>query len=157
MSKKRFKNDHKFGIYLYVLEFKNGKFYVGITNNPTARFDKHRSGTSSEFVNENLPIVNIQKELLKGISRSEALWMENDKTIELILKYGIERVCGGYIVGNLYGRKQKFQRYCNARKGTYKWNMHTVGNYIEVNVKNSSGIENVINIINNSYDKYVVE
>ena len=37
-------NDVERGIYLYVLVLQNDKFYVGITNCPEKRFQKHRSG-----------------------------------------------------------------------------------------------------------------
>ena len=64
------KRDEKFGIYLYILELQNGKYYVGITNETESRFDRHQSGKSSPFINKNLPIINIQKTRLKTTNRT---------------------------------------------------------------------------------------
>ncbi|MEE4197544.1 MAG: GIY-YIG nuclease family protein [Bacteroidales bacterium] len=148
MSKKIIKRSQETGIYLYVLEFKNGKFYVGITKNPEMRIFAHKNELSNAFVKENLSIINVNMQLLHGIIRSKALWIENDKTIELILKYGIERVCGGYIVGDLNSRKEKIQRFYNARKNNYKWHMEVYGNSIEFDVNKHPGIESIVEMIN---------
>jgi predicted GIY-YIG superfamily endonuclease len=107
------KKDEQFGIYLYILELQNGKYYVGITNNPENRFRKHRSGKSLSFINKNLPIINIQKTLLKTTDRDRALTLETEKTIELIHKYGIANVCGGSITGDFHDRIIRFKMYFN--------------------------------------------
>jgi predicted GIY-YIG superfamily endonuclease len=83
------------GIYLYILTLSNGKYYVGITNNPEQRFETHRSGESVTFVNKNLPIISIEKKLLKTTNRFEAERIETKKTLSLIRKHGIANVCGG--------------------------------------------------------------
>lgn len=107
------KRDEKFGIYLYILELQNGKYYVGITNNPENRFRKHRSGKSYPFVNKNLPIINIQKRLLKTTNRNRTLQLETEKAVELIEKFGIANVCGGAITGDFHERIMKFKIYFN--------------------------------------------
>lgn len=115
-------NDVERGIYLYVLVLQNNKFYVGITNSPKKRFQKHRSGKSIKFINENLPIIDIRKILLATTSRYEALRIETKTTILLIQHYGIENVYGGAILGdvddrisnlNIYYKKLKSCGYFN--------------------------------------------
>jgi predicted GIY-YIG superfamily endonuclease len=114
------KRDEKFGIYLYILELQNGKYYVGITNNPENRFRKHRSGKSFGFISKNLPIINIQKRLLKTTDRNRALKLETEKTIELIEKFGIANVCGGTITGDFHDRIFKFKSYFNKLMNSNK-------------------------------------
>ena len=41
------KSDNKRGINLYVLELQEGKYYVGITNQPVRRINKHMKGISA--------------------------------------------------------------------------------------------------------------
>jgi predicted GIY-YIG superfamily endonuclease len=106
-------NDEQNGIFLYVLELQNQKFYVGITNNPEQRFEAHRSGQSVTFVKKNLPIINIEKRLLKTTDRFEAERFETKKTINLIRKYGIANVCGGEIVGDYHDRILRFKLLMN--------------------------------------------
>jgi len=107
------KRDEVFGIYLYVLELQNGKYYVGITNKPENRFRNHREGKSLSFVKKNLPIINVQKTLLKTTNRDRAQKLETEKTVELIQKYGIANVCGGAITGDFHDRIIKFKMYFN--------------------------------------------
>lgn len=104
-------SDVERGIYLYVLMLQNDKFYVGITNSPEKRFQKHRSGKSIKFINENLPIIDIQKILLATTNRDEALRIETKTTLTLIHYYGVENVCGGDITGDLDARITKLKSY----------------------------------------------
>ncbi len=113
MNNKTITRDEKFGINLYVLELQNGKYYVGITNNPNSRFRTHKSGKSLSFINKNLPIINIQKSRLKTKDRHKALRIETGKTIELIQEFGVANVCGGAITGDLLDRMIKFRIYYN--------------------------------------------
>lgn len=112
------KGDEK-GLYLYELHLSNGKYYVGITNEPESRFAKHRSGNSSPFINKNLPIIEIKKTLLKTTNRERALKLETEKTIELIQKYGIANVYGGQIVGDYHDRIAKFKLYFNRLNNNF--------------------------------------
>jgi len=113
MNNKTITRDEKFGINLYVLELQNGKYYVGITNNPNSRFRTHRSGKSSYFITKNLPIIKIHKIRLKTKDRYKALRIETGKTIELIQEYGVANVCGGAITGDLLDRMIKYRIYYN--------------------------------------------
>ena len=109
-------NDVERGIYLYVLVLQNDKFYVGITNSPEKRFKKHRSGKSVKFINENLPIIDIQKILLATTDRYEACRIETKTTILLIQHYGIENVYGGYILGDIDERISNLKIYYKKLK-----------------------------------------
>ena len=111
--KKSVKKEDSFGIILYILELQNKKYYVGITNNPEERFNKHESGETLRFVNKNLPIKSIKKALLKTTIRSEAIKLENKTTIELIEKHGIANISGGVFTGDFHDRIQKFKTYFN--------------------------------------------
>lgn len=110
--KKKTKNREKmFGIYLYVLELQNGKYYIGITSNPNKRFNAHKNGRSSIFIRENLPIIKIHKTKLYAANRRNALKEETKKTIELINQYGIINVCGGSIIGDYNNRIIQYEKY----------------------------------------------
>ena len=100
-----------FGVYLYILEFKNGKFYVGISRNPKYRFLEHRSGKTSNFVKQNLPIKNIYLKLLDSTDWNAALIEETRQTAELMEKHGVENVYGGAITGDLKRRAIIFFNY----------------------------------------------
>lgn len=102
--------DQENGIYLYVLELQNEKYYVGITHNPNDRFHNHKVGKSQKFVKENLPIKTIEIELLDTIDRQIALELETKKALELIEKYGFENVYGGAITGKYEKRIKRYYK-----------------------------------------------
>ena len=102
--------DELLGIYMYILELKNRKYYVGITHNLMDRIDEHRNGETTNFVSKNLPFRSFYTELLKTSDRKEAIIIETNKTIELIKQYGIENVAGGKIVGDLKRRKRIYNK-----------------------------------------------
>ena len=114
MSKPVFSPNDMKGICLYVLELRGGKYYVGITNNPSTRFHDHRCGRYHPFVKKNLPIKSIYTTLLKTTDRTQTLEIETDKTVELIAKYGIANVCGGVITGDFHERILKFKVHING-------------------------------------------
>lgn len=105
------KNDRNRGIFLYILELQNDKYYVGITNLPEKRFSTDRKGKTSKFVRDNLPIVDIHYEQLRTTKRYIALKLETEKTVDLIIEFGIENVFGGEITGSLKQRIKKFKAY----------------------------------------------
>lgn len=100
-----------FATYIYVLEFKNGKFYVGITRDPEYRFKQHRFGKTSDFVKQNLPIKYIYLKLLESTDWNLALAEETRQTAELIAKHGVENVYGGKITGDFCRRKAIYKNY----------------------------------------------
>lgn len=38
--------------FVYICKAKTNRYYTGITNNPSARLDKHNSGTGSKFARD---------------------------------------------------------------------------------------------------------
>lgn len=100
-----------FGVYIYILEFKNGRFYVGISRDPETRFRLHRAGKTSKFVKDNLPIKYIYIKLLDSTDWSDALYEETRQTAELMEKHGVENVYGGAITGDLKKRAIRFFNY----------------------------------------------
>lgn len=109
------KRDEEFGIYLYVLELQHNKYYVGITNNPKNRFRDHREGQTSSFVKKNLPIIDIQKTLLRTSDRKKAEKIETKKTLKLMQKHGIDNVMGGILIGDYHDNIIKMKLYFNAQ------------------------------------------
>lgn len=100
---------------LYILELQNFRYYVGITKNPAARFNDHRNGKSTYFVKQNLPIINIQKTLLKTTNKKEAEKIETKKALQLMKKHGIDNVTGGYLAGDYHEKIIKLKMYFNAQ------------------------------------------
>jgi len=100
-----------FGVYLYVLELQNGKYYVGISRNPEYRFYEHKTGKTSKFVRQNLPVKNIRLKLLESTDWSDGLREETRTTVKLIGKFGIENVYGGAICGDLNERSIRLNNY----------------------------------------------
>ena len=81
-----------FGVYLYVLVLQNGKYYVGISRNPEYRFYEHKTGKTSKFVRQNLPVKEIRLKLLDSTNWSNGLREETRITVKLIEKFGIESI-----------------------------------------------------------------
>jgi len=106
--------DEQIGIYLYVLTLQNGKYYVGITNNPKERFHNHSNGKTTYFVKQNLPIIDIQKTLLRTSDRKQTEKIETRKALELMKKYGIENVTGGLLAGDYHDKIMKLKLLFNA-------------------------------------------
>ncbi|OFX87142.1 MAG: hypothetical protein A2W99_07330 [Bacteroidetes bacterium GWF2_33_16] len=102
-------------IYLYVLTLQNGKYYVGITSNRIHRFDDHRNGKTTFFVKNNLPIIRIEQKLLRTTDRKQAERIETKNALQLMKKYGIDNVSGGYLAGDYHDKIGKLQHLFNAK------------------------------------------
>lgn len=77
---------------IYVLRLKEGKFYVGRTNNITRRYQEHRNGNASAWTRKYAPV-----ELNRTIKCASTF--DEDKIVkELMATYGIENVRGGVYV-----------------------------------------------------------
>ena len=74
--------------YVYVLELENQKYYVGYTENFNSRMVSHFGGNGSKWTKIHIPISI--KEVFRGDKSNE-----NDKTIDMMVKYGYENVRGG--------------------------------------------------------------
>ena len=73
----------------YVLKLENDNYYVGITSNLNYRYSQHLCGNGSLWTRQHKPI-NIMSVEIGGDD------LERSKTLELMEKYGWERVRGSY-------------------------------------------------------------
>ncbi len=81
---------------LYVLRLESGKFYVGTSGNPAARFDAHKKGTGAAWTAKYPPLEMIKTEPDK--TRQD----EDAEVKRLMLEHGIDNVRGGtYTAVNL--------------------------------------------------------
>ena len=74
---------------VYVLELMDGCMYVGITYQLNFRLAQHWSGKGAKWTREHKPIA--VKEIIYPATTDD----ENEKTIELMKKYGYDKVRGG--------------------------------------------------------------
>lgn len=74
---------------LYVLELKNGKYYVGKTNNLQRRFQQHVDGAGSVWTRKYSPLAIERSVIVDGPLHEDRV------TKELMLKHGIDNVRGG--------------------------------------------------------------
>ena len=76
-------------VYIYVLALQDNKYYIGKTNNPDFRFQKHFNYNGSEYTKKYNPI-----NLFELISNQDDF--DEDKiTLKYMKKHGIENVRGG--------------------------------------------------------------
>jgi cellular nucleic acid-binding protein len=79
-------------VFIYVLELKNGKYYVGKTNNPDFRLKNHVNSDGSEWTKIHKPIRLIEL-------KPDCDDYDEDKiTRQYMDKYGINNVRGGSFV-----------------------------------------------------------
>ena len=74
---------------LYVLELTNKKYYVGKTTDVMRRYEEHKSGQGSAWTSKYKPVKMLECRPLESVHD------ENNKTKDLMKKYGIEHVRGG--------------------------------------------------------------
>lgn len=82
-------------IIIYILKLECGKYYVGQSKNFRERIKKHFSGQGSAWTKKYSPIeILTQRELSTSYWR-DALEIENELTLELMILVGWENVRGG--------------------------------------------------------------
>lgn len=74
---------------LYVLQLKNGKYYVGKTTDFNRRYQEHKTGSGSSWTSLHKPVKVVELRTLKDEHD------ENNTTKEYMKKYGIDNVRGG--------------------------------------------------------------
>ena len=85
-------------MFLYTLELEHGCWYVGTTNDPSARLRDHRSGNGSAWTRTHKPIGGFSRQYpLQPLTcaGAEARLQEDAHTKKLMLAKGIELVRGG--------------------------------------------------------------
>ncbi len=83
-------------IHLYVLELEHSCFYVGLTSDVEHRLSQHRDGEGSEWTKLHPPIRRLHAINTGTRDGREAEYMEDEVTISLMIRHGIERVRGGH-------------------------------------------------------------
>ena len=73
---------------LYVLKLRQGKFYVGSTNNIDSRFAEHLNGNGSAWTREHEPV-----EIVSTFRGNR--FQEDSLVLTYMSRYGIENVRGG--------------------------------------------------------------
>jgi predicted GIY-YIG superfamily endonuclease len=86
---------------IYVLRLRDGKYYVGKTDNVEKRFQEHVNGYGASWTRKYKPIA-IEK-VIKNASRFE----EDKVTKEYMSKYGIHNVRGGTYVTEVLSDAQE--------------------------------------------------
>jgi predicted GIY-YIG superfamily endonuclease len=76
-------------VYIYILKLKNGKFYVGKTNNPSARLAGHFGASNTAWTNKYRPLSVL--EIIPDCDDYD----EDKYTIKYMEKYGVNNVRGG--------------------------------------------------------------
>src|SRR5436305_15333171 len=76
---------------VYVLECRKGKYYVGKTTNIKTRFQEHCNGDGADWTRKYEPI-RIFKQYKQA---NNDKYLELNKTLEYMDKYGIKNVRGG--------------------------------------------------------------
>ena len=73
---------------IYVLELRGGRYYIGKSDDPKARFAQHLNGSGSAWTRKYKPL-----KIVKVVNASP--FAEDQITKEYMSKYGIEKVRGG--------------------------------------------------------------
>ncbi len=97
--------------WVYVLELNEGKYYIGITTNPSRRIEQHKSGYySAQWVKQYGYKSTLQLHDLGEIVKEEAEKTEAILTRDLIKQYGTNNVRGGdlFYKGKYFYRFGKF-------------------------------------------------
>jgi predicted GIY-YIG superfamily endonuclease len=80
--------------YVYVMQLRGRFFYVGYTTDVTRRFRKHSTNPTNAFVKEHAPEKIVWEKCFYD-DQEAALMKEDEVTIKLMKKFGIDRVRGG--------------------------------------------------------------
>lgn len=83
-------------IHLYVLELADGCYYVGLTADIESRVKQHVEGTGAVWTKLHRPLRVLHTVCTGTRDAREAEQMENEVTITLMMRYGVEKVRGGH-------------------------------------------------------------
>jgi predicted GIY-YIG superfamily endonuclease len=75
--------------YLYTIECQSGKYYVGKSSDPDARYLQHKNGNGSAWTKVHRPVKLIEVRELKGEHD------ETNTTKDMMKKHGVDNVRGG--------------------------------------------------------------
>lgn len=83
-------------IFLYVLALEDDRYYVGLSSDVSKRMEQHFSSFGAEWTKRYRPIRLIHSINTGTQDGRHAEVMEDEATIVLMMKYGIEKVRGGH-------------------------------------------------------------
>ena len=79
--------------YIYVLELRNGKYYVGKTSDVDHRFQQHKNGTGSVWTRLHPPVKIIERRpVIHGMGAAQD---ENNTVKDYMKMFGVDNVRGG--------------------------------------------------------------
>ena len=85
--------------FIYALELRKGKYYVGKTEDLDKRYKEHQKGIAeggAKWTEEHPPTSVMNEYLQSGVQSGDpASAAENALTIKLMIKYGVDNVRGG--------------------------------------------------------------
>lgn len=96
--------------FLYALALEDGCYYVGSTNHVEKRYAQHVAGKGAEWTQLHPPVRIIETSPVLVDSSSQLIWLETEKTIEYMKRFGHEKVRGGKLV-DVSGESEYFWRY----------------------------------------------
>ncbi|SHI12021.1 GIY-YIG nuclease family protein [Pollutimonas bauzanensis] len=85
--------------YIYVYKLNNGCYYVGRTTRPHRRYNQHETGKGSAWtrLHGGAVLVECIPKTVKDEDEADAA--ENIKTLQLMQRYGWQKVRGGWFCG----------------------------------------------------------
>jgi predicted GIY-YIG superfamily endonuclease len=107
----------EFKEYIYVIRCGEDKYYVGKTNSPEKRLEAHQKSYGSEWTKIHRPAGLVE------LIENDDSFLENKKTKEYMLKFGIDNVRGGaYSMINLpdYQKKSLEAEFKSIKNTCYK-------------------------------------
>jgi len=82
-------------LHLYLLELKEGKYYVGQSSRPEVRFSDHQIGQGGKWTRLYAPLSQLKIKQIEVENLSEATRYENWMTLHYMEQYGWQNVRGG--------------------------------------------------------------
>ena len=74
---------------IYILRLKNGKYYIGKSDNPLKRYQEHLEGRGSVWTRQNKPVAVVK------VIENASPFDEDKYTKEYMSRYGVDNVRGG--------------------------------------------------------------
>lgn len=95
---------------IYVLELEDGYYYVGSATYVEKRFAQHKEGKGAAWTKLHRPLRVIETVPVLVENSAELVYLETEKTIQYMKRYGHEKVRGGRLV-DVSGESDYFWRY----------------------------------------------
>lgn len=109
--------------YVYVLELKDNRLYIGVTSNPERRLKEHEKGTASNYTKEHSPVKVLLVQNIGRMEYKEAEKYEDWLTLEIRNKLATHHkgvAKGGHFFGNYRKTEKKVLRAHEQYKFDYE-------------------------------------